>query len=271
MPEPVVTSRQNPRVRAARLLRERKHREAAGCVLLDTPHLVEEGLKAGLRWRDAFYDAARAGDPSLASLIRRLQEAGAQLVPTTAEVLAAVASTQTPQGIAAVAERPPAPASLDLLLAGRPGCVVALDGLQDPANVGAVLRSARAFGACGALLAPGTADPYHPRALRASAGAALHLPVWEGELDAALARCREAGYRVLGLDPREGAAPEAVAGADPVVLVVGSEGAGLSEAVRRQLDGRVRVPMRPGVESLNAAVAAAVVLYVLDRGRAPGT
>lgn len=262
---PVIASTRNPRVQAARRLRERKHRQAAGLFLLDTPHLIEEGLRAGLRWRDVFFDAGRRDHPELASLLARLEGGGASLVPATAEVVDAVAAARTPQGIVAVAALPEPPPGAAALLRAAGRRLVAFDGVQDPANVGAVLRAAWAFGAGGALLGPGTADPFHPRTLRASAGAALHLPLLEAALPPALAAARAAGWRLIALDPHDGVPPEAVAGAGPEVLVLGGEGGGISAEVAAMLDVRVRVPMRAGVESLNAAVAAAIVLYVLDR------
>lgn len=261
----LIQSTRNPKVRAARRLRERKHRAETGCFLLDTPHLIAEGLAAGLRWREAFYDPDRV-DGRARHLLERLAAAGARLWPATADVLAAICPADTPQGIVAVAELP-APGDLDRVWARRFPAVVALDGVQDPLNVGAILRAARAFGAGAALLGAGTADPFHPRALRASAGAVLHTVLVEGDLPAALRRAREQGFAVLGLDPHQGMPPEALAGTARYVLVVGSEGRGLSEPVRACADTFVRVPMREGVESLNAAVAAAIALYVLERGR----
>lgn len=265
MPEPEIRSVRNPRVQAARRLRQRKHRQEAGLLLLDAPHLVEEGLAAGLRWGDVFYDARRAQGAAWAGLLPRLQAAGARLVPVADHVLAALAEAESPQGLVAVAQVPPALAGTDALLALEPTRVVALGGLQDPANVGAVLRSAWAFGVGAYVLPPGTADPFHPRALRASAGAALHLPRLEAELPPVLAALGAAGYARLGLDAHAGVPPEQVARSPRAVLVVGAEGSGLAPALRAHLDGLVRIPMRAGVESLNAAVAAGIALYVLSR------
>lgn len=270
MDAPRIDSVRNPRVREARRLRGRRHRQAAGLCLLDAPHLVAEGLAAGLRWRDVFYDPERARGAAWAGLLERLAAAGARLIPVSERVLQALAEADTPQGLAAVAELPPPLAGTEGLRALGPERVVAFDGVQDPANVGAVLRSAWAFGAGACVLGRGTADPFHPRALRASAGAALHLPRLEAELPAVLDALGAAGYRRLGLDPREGVPPEEAAAGGPAVLVVGAEGAGLSPAVRERLDARVRIPMRPGVESLNAAVAAGIALYALGRAVGAG-
>lgn len=268
MSDPQIESPRNPRIQAARRLRERAHRQEAGLFLLDAPHLIDEGLAAGLRWAEVYYDARRAGEPAIAGRLERLAQAGARLVPVAPRVVDVLAEADTPQGVVAVAHLPPPLRGPDDLLARAPARVVAFDGVQDPVNVGAVLRSARAFGAGAVALGRGSADPFHPRALRAGAGAALHLARLEADLAPVLAALGGAGYARLGLDPHAGVPPEELAGIARAALVVGAEGRGLSPEVRRELDGLVRIPMQPGVESLNAAVAAAIALYVL-RPRPP--
>jgi len=174
--------------------------------------------------------------------------------------------------------------------------LVVLAGVQDPGNVGAILRTAAAFGATGGVTAAsgvsGTASPYSPKALRASAGAALHLPILAGmSLPILLAQFKVAGIRTLassvhekgathpsalgaGLAPpvsthRQDAplAPWEVDWCQAIALLVGNEGAGLPEEIERSADGRIRIPMASGVESLNAAAAAAVVFYEAARQR----
>ena len=157
--------------------------------------------------------------------------------------------------------------------------LVVLAGVQDPGNVGTILRTAAAFGATGAATTAsgisGTANPFSPKALRASAGAALHLPILAGmSLSILLAQLKVAGVRTLVSsvhEPRDGEqpllAPWEVDWCQPVALLVGNEGAGLPEEVERSADARIRIPMASGVESLNAAAAAAVVFYEAARQR----
>ena len=173
--------------------------------------------------------------------------------------------------------------------------LVVLAGVQDPGNVGTILRTAAAFGATGAATAAsgisGTANPFSPKALRASAGAALHLPILAGmSLSILLAQLKVAGVRTLAssvhektesISPCVGAqhaapllgkigpplAPWEVDWCQPVALLVGNEGAGLPEEVERSADARIRIPMASGIESLNAAAAAAVVFYEAARQR----
>src|SRR2546422_636981 len=156
---------------------------------------------------------------------------------------------------------------------------VRVEGVQDPGNVGTILRTAAAFGATGAATAAsgisGTANPFSPKALRASAGAALHLPILAGmSLPILMAQLKVAGVRTLASsvhEPQDGEqpllAPWEVDWCQPVALLVGNEGAGLPEEVERSADARIRIPMASGIESLNAAAAAAVVFYEAARQR----
>jgi TrmH family RNA methyltransferase len=157
--------------------------------------------------------------------------------------------------------------------------LVVLAGVQDPGNVGTILRTAAAFGATGAATAAsgisGTASPFSPKSLRASAGAALQLPILAGaSLSILLTQFKVVGIRTLASsahEPRDGEqpllAPWEVDWCQPVALLVGNEGAGLPEEVERSAEARIRIPMSSGVESLNAAAAAAVLFYEAARQR----
>src|SRR5262249_6701466 len=191
-----------------------------------------------------------------------------------------LADTEHPQGVAALV-KPRQTAFDDLVNSAGSACaplLVVLAGVQDPGNVGTILRTAAAFGATGAAIAAsgasGTASPYSPKALRASAGAALHLPILVGmSLPILLTQFRMAGVRTLASSVRslEGGqqplAPWQVDWCQPIALLVGNEGAGLPEDIERSADARIHIPMASGVESLNAAAAAAVVFYEADRQR----
>jgi TrmH family RNA methyltransferase len=199
-----------------------------------------------------------------------------------------LADSEHPQGVAALV-KPRETSFDDLVRAPVSACaplLVVLAGVQDPGNVGTILRTAAAFGATGAATAAsgisGTANPFSPKALRASAGAALHLPILAGvSLSILLAQLKVAGVRTLASSVQESRqgeqaplAPWEVDWCQPVALLVGNEGAGLPEEVERSADARIRIPMASGIESLNAAAAAAVVFYEAARQRnsavAPG-
>jgi tRNA G18 (ribose-2'-O)-methylase SpoU len=141
-----------------------------------------------------------------------------------------------------------------------------LDEVQDPANVGAILRSGEAFGAAAAVLTPGCAWPYSPRVLRASAASAFRLPVVAGvPAQEAVAWARRHGVVLAGAAAHGGTAPEVLAGVRPLALVIGSEGHGFSAGIDASLEHRVTLPLAGRVESLNAAVAAGVLLHILSR------
>jgi len=200
---------------------------------------------------------------------------------TTDRLFEGLADTEHPQFVAALVE-PRVSSFDDLVRTPQSACsplLVVLAGVQDPGNVGTILRTAAAFGATGAATAAsgqsGTASPFSPKALRASAGAALHLPLLPGmTLSILLAQLRVAGISMLASSVHESGdadspllAPWQVDWCSPVALLVGNEGAGLPVDVERAADARIRIPMASGIESLNAAAAAAVLFYEAARQR----
>ena len=248
-------------VRRLRRLQNPRARREAGLLLVEGVTVLREALRAGAAVVDLVVGRRALEAGRLAAVIPELEAAGvtaAGVVPD--EVLAALSTMTTPHDVIA-AVRPPGPRP-----GAPPGRIVALDGVQDPGNVGVILRTALAFGFAGAWAGQGTADPFGPKVLRSSAGAVFHLARIERvDLAAALASARSAGYRVYGLDAHQGEDPRGVDFPRRLVLVVGSEGRGLSEAARREVDAWLRVPVDERVESLNAATAAAIVCYEVGR------
>lgn len=257
----VVTSRQHPMVKQCRAI----VRGDDDRLLLDGWHLAAEALSAGLAMAWLALDAGR---PAVdASLAQRAAAAGARVVEVSRPVLEAMSPVRSVSGVVAVCERP----AVDprTLLAPAPPLVLAGLGIQDPGNVGALIRSADAGGATGLLLDGRSADPWGWKALRASMGSVFRLPVYRdaGALEQ-LRLWQRDGVRIAATDAREGV-PMADAGLrGPLAIVMGGEGAGLPADVLRFADLRVRVPMRPRVESLNVAVAAALLIYEAARQRA---
>jgi len=252
-----------------------------GFVGVEGARLVEEALRSGCRIHAVlFSESGRRHHQRLSPIIDRPEMAFPTLY-TTDPLFEGLADTEHPQGVAALVH--PRESSFDdLVRAPASACaplLVVLAGVQDPGNVGTILRTAAAFGATGAATAAsgisGTASPFSPKALRASAGAALHLPILAGaSLAILLTQFKVAGIRTLASSahgPRAGEqpllAPWEVDWCEPVALLVGNEGAGLPEEVERSADGRIRIPMASGVESLNAAAAAAVLFYEAARQR----
>ncbi|MEM6456553.1 MAG: RNA methyltransferase [Acidobacteriota bacterium] len=244
-------------------------RRARGCkgdaALLEGVHLVREALSAGVTLTLTVATPAFLDGPDGRALLPRLPRP-----PLTIEsgLLRSLLDSDAPRGIAAIASLPRRRGTLDPLPRTPNGLYLYADGVQDPGNVGALLRAAEAAGACGVGLAPGSAHPHHPRALRASAGSALRLPLaWHVAPTAFADYLAPLAPRWWALAPRGGADPAEVDLRDTTVLVVGAEGPGLSSPARDAVDGALTIPLMPPVESLNSAIAAAVVLFEAARQR----
>lgn len=265
MDAPRITSRRHPLVAAVASLAHGGARRDTERVLAEGPHLIGEALAAGLAPLAlvATPQALAAHAVLLAPLVAALGERPALAAPpsgvwtVSAPVLAAMADTVAPQGLLGVFAPPAAAAWVE------PDVVLALDGVQDPGNVGALARALRAFagGPAALWLGPGTADPFGGKALRASAGASFHLPAHScPNLPERLTALARRGAHLWALVPRDGLPVADVAWARPLALVVGGEGAGVSEGVRRVCQP-VSIPMGGGSESLNAAQAGTIALY----------
>ena len=240
--------------------------------------LVEEALHSRCRV-DAvlFSESGERHREKLAAFVAK-PETAFPVLRTTDRLFEGIADTEHPQGVAALVR--PRKVELEELLAAPPGAcaplLVVLARVQDPGNVGTIVRTAAAFGATGAVTTAtgqsGTASPFAPKAMRASAGAALHLPIVSGmALGILLTQLKLKGIRTFAsCVDRKGVkaiAPWEANWCEPVALLVGNEGAGLPEEVVQAADVRIHIPMLTKVESLNAAAAAAVVLYEAFRQR----
>lgn len=264
-PEP-ITSRRNPLVKRLRQLHDARGRREEGLILLEGTHLLQEVLRLQLQPRDLLVTPAwLEAHPALAAAWPEGWEP--RLVGE--EVLEAVATTRQPDGV--VLTLPPPPPAR-----GAPApFVLALDGLQDPGNLGTLMRTALAAGV-GALWLGDGADPFQPKVLRASAGAALALPLRRGsrlELEQWLAAAAAEGWQVVvTVVPGAGPVPPQpywqLDWTRPTVLLLGNEGAGVSPALAALASQRVTIPHSPAVESLNVAVAAAPLLLERLRQRA---
>ena len=287
----LLTSRDNRWLKEFRMALRGGLPTESGFVGVEGVRLVEEALRSGCPIHAVlFSESGRRHQDRLGSLIDRSEMAFPTL-RTTDRLFEGLADTEHPQGVAALVK--PRETSFDeLVRTPESACaplLVVLAGVQDPGNVGTILRTASAFGATGAVTAAsgisGTANPYSPKALRASAGVALHLPILAGmSLAILLTQFKVAGIQTLASSAGDTNDPDQkVAGAaksespllapwqvdwcQPIALLVGNEGSGLPEEVERSADARVRIPMARGVESLNAAAAAAVLFYEAARQR----
>ena len=231
---------------------------------MEGPHLIGEALDLGLPLDPVLLSPRFAASEPGRSLRARLPRAP---IEVEEPLLDRLADSDSPRGALAVARLPRAGA--ECLPRDAGGILVYLDGVQDPGNLGAVARVAEAFGAAGLALAPGSVHPNHPRALRASAGSLLRLPVALGATPEELTRLLRPVW--IGLVAHGGTPPGAVEagerGGRPLLLAVGAEGPGLSATAERLCDRRWTIPLAGRVESLNLAVAVGIALHALARGR----
>lgn len=259
---PTITSRRHPLVQACR---EARTGGPGQPLLIDGWHLLVEAVQAGLAV-DAVAVSRPSDEAAAARALELLVSAGAQVVRATDDVVQAMSPVRTASGVVALARRPPL--ALARVLAPAPALVLVAVDVQDPGNLGALVRTAEAAGATGLVAAGVSADPLGWKALRASMGSAFRLPLArEADTAAALEALAAAGVALVALVPRGGARLDDVDARRPLALVVGGEGPGLSQALAARADARVTLPMRRPVESLNVAVAGALALYGLAARR----
>jgi len=238
------------------------HGDGASGVGLEGPRLVAEALQSGLPVGGLL--VSDSGERYVARL-KPLLPPDLHVFRTSDRLFSTVADTETPQGIAVLVA--PRTWGWDDLMTAPP-MVVVLAGVQDPGNVGTIVRTAEALGATGLVACRGCAHPLGPKAVRASAGSVLRLPVLAGETDErVLLELRRRGLRQHAATLAGGQTPDTTDLAGPSAIWIGGEGAGLPPDIERGADGRVRIPLRAPVESLNAAAAAAVLLYEAVRQR----
>ena len=260
-----ITSKENSLIKEGeKLLRHKKYRREQG-------EFVTEGLRLSLEAQSAFEKPLRVmvtGDAldRYGDALAPLLESGAPTFLVGGQAARKLGDTETPQGIFCFWPLPAEKRIPDRLPRGQ---YLYLDGLQDPGNIGTILRSSEAFGLSGLILSEDCPDLYSPKVLRATMGGVFRLPVYWGKDTAEeVRRLRKAGFRVLGaaLSP-ESRGLTSVDLSGGVVVLIGNEGNGLSPRVMEACDGLVRIEMQGRAESLNAAVAASVIAWEMTRRR----
>jgi TrmH family RNA methyltransferase len=266
----IISGRQNPVVRAFRSLAGGSDAKGER-VLLDGAHLVRDARDSGSAFELVAVASSRlARDTEEGRLAHALEGDGVDVVMAPDQLFGAISPVRSPSGIVAIARRRPAtPAGI----CGRADAfvLVAVD-VQDPGNLGSILRAGEAGGCTGALICGtagrGSASPFSWKALRGSMGSALRLPVADGlAADDAIGCLKEAGVPAFAAIARGGTDPDLVDWPARTALVIGGEGEGLTETTVGACDGCVTIPMAPGVESLNVAVAAGILVYAVRRKR----
>jgi TrmH family RNA methyltransferase len=254
----VITSTSNAKAKLVRSLARRRARYAARQFVVEGVRLIEEAMGAGIAPALVLYAARVDEEPRGHALLERMRAATPEVYAASDDVMQAASTTETPQGIAAVVP------FVELPLPAPPQLVLILDAVRDPGNVGAMLRSARAAGVDAVFFARGTADPYNDKVVRAAMGAHFRLPLrvvaWEHVQDAL-----RGVPRVYLADARADVEYTHADWTRPLALIVGGEAEGASEAAKKIATARVKISMRGGVESLNAAMAATVLLFEAAR------
>lgn len=236
-----------------------------GSLAVEGPHLVEEALNAGANARVVTIVVAQQALRKFRSLLGRLPT-DAETVQVPDRLFQKLAQTENSQGIAALVEL--RRADLETTLASRDGLFLVACQLQDPGNLGTMVRSAQALGATALIALAGTVSPYNPKAVRSSAGAIFHLPVFiESKPGDLFSRLHAHGVRTIAADPRSSVNLSSADFRPEVAVLVGNEGAGVPLEVSREADQLVAIPIRPGTDSLNAAAAASIFLYEAARQR----
>lgn len=246
-----ITSTQNQTIKKLRGLKQKSLRREYGLHLIEGERLVFDAIASGAELIKAYAAEDRE------DIAERLNACGIPFDTVTAAVMRSISDTETPQGVCAAVKTPETtpPASYPH------GLIIALDSLQDPGNLGTVLRTADAFGASGILLGAGCTDPFAPKAVRAAMGSTYHIPIWQGELLPELIRLKTNGCSLVcghlkGSETLPKLSPDRV-------LVIGNEGSGVSDETA-SVCTLYRLPMKGRAESLNAAVAAAILIYKLS-------
>lgn len=257
-----ISSRQNARVKELRRAFHQAAPNSEGEVAIEGLRLVEEAIRTGLRLATVFF--SESARERAHKLIPQLS-AHTEVLLLPDEVFSSAVPTETPQGIAALVKVKTF--TLEDALRPAPALLVFAAGLQDPGNLGTIARSAEAFGATGVMLGEKTVSPWNWKAVRASAGSMFRVPTVKGSLVATLQEMKARGLRVLATSSHKGTM---IADADlrgPAALIVGNEGSGLSKDALAQADEIVAIPQSSRVESLNAGIAASVILYEAARQR----
>ena len=276
-----ISSRQNAIVKRFRDLARAARPAKAGAdpsaraghaadVLLDGEHLVHEALLCDIAIEIAAFSDKQIENvlSPAARLAKDVKTRGGRVIVVSDQVLAAMSPVQHPSGVVAIARARPADVRVAMATVMDVPLVLVLAGLQDPGNVGAIVRAAAAFGASGVVAIEGSANPFSWKALRGAMGGTFRLPIASrGSLSDVVATAGELGVRLVAAVPRGGTPLPGLDLREPTAIVLGGEGAGVSPATMAAVHETVTIPMQAPMESLNVAIAAAVILYEAMRQR----
>ncbi|WP_026690605.1 TrmH family RNA methyltransferase [Alteribacter aurantiacus] len=245
-----IESPKNPKIKAWKKLHTKRGREKSALFMIEGRHLIEEALKANL----PFVELIVREDEEIP---KEWKAADVKPVEVTERVMKELSETETPQGFAAVCELPE---NVNLPL--EKGQYLFLDRIQDPGNLGTIIRTAHAVGVDGIVLSEGTADPYNSKVLRSTQGSLFHIPIQKMDLHEAISLSKENDVPVFGTS-FDGSTYSAIEPQGSFALLVGNEGQGVDPALLAETDQNIYIPLYGGAESLNVSVAAGILLYHL--------
>ena len=258
----LVTSRQNNLVKDLRHAFTQAELTDDGHCAIEGIHILEEALRSGLRVKAVFF--SQSAEQRAAKLLPQIgSQTETILLPD--EVFKSAVPTDTPQGVAALIK--PRASKLDELLAPGNPLILGAAGLQDPGNLGTIIRSAEAFSASGMLLLENTVSPINPKVIRASAGSIFRLPIVKGNSTVTIAMLKSSGIRIAATSSHKGQPLPEVDLQKPICVFIGSEGHGVPKDLLVNVDETIVIPHSPKVESLNAGIAASLILYEAARQR----
>jgi RNA methyltransferase, TrmH family len=260
-----IAGRHNQRLKELRIAFRRAELTPQGECAIEGVKLLEEAMRSGqpLTLKTVFF--SESARPLAEKLLPQINARTEALVLPNA-LFNSIVPCDAPQGVAALVKLP-AFSSRQLLERSSDGPFVVAAGLQDPGNLGTILRSAEAFGAAGVFLTEGTVSPYNSKVLRGSAGSIFRLPFLRISSEELLPLLRARGVRLLATSSHQGTPLPQISWTLPLAIFIGNEGAGLPRDLARQMDETLAIPQAAQVESLNAGVAASIVLYEAARNR----
>ena len=258
-----VSGRHNPRLKELRQAFRRGELTPHGECAIEGVRLVEEAIRSGQRLTGMFFgESAR---PLAEKLLPQIA-ARVEMLVLPDSLFNSIVPSDSPQGVAGLVKIRAVLAN-QLLERADAGPIVVAAGLQDPGNVGTILRSAESFGAAGVFFTEGTVSPYNTKVLRGSAGSIFRLPVVQIASAELIPLLRHRGARLIATSSHKGTPLHQASWDLPLAIFIGNEGAGLSRELLHQMDETIVIPQAAQVESLNAGVAASIVLYEWARGR----
>jgi len=263
-----ISSLQNPLVKGVAKLRKRRQRDSSGLMVVEGRAEIALAMQAGVVLETLYYCEDLLDSAEVRELVERVRERSAKTVAVSQKVYEKIAFGERAEGLLAVARQPKR--GLKDLEPGPMPLLLAVEAIEKPGNLGALLRSADAAGVCGVLVCDPNTDVYNPNVVRSSVGTIFTVPVVEAGTEEAIRWLRERDIAILAASPQAAVDYSQVDFKRPSCLVLGSEHAGLSDAWLSEADLRVRIPMRGQADSLNVSVAAAVLLFEAVRQRGEG-